>query len=318
MRTNKANYTLVLTHDIDHLSLRSYPVFSRVTLNFFRCSIWINLLRTIRGELPFIQYLDSIKWCIAYPLIKLGVYPDPWEKSMEEIIAIERKHEVRSTFFFIPYKDRPGHFKESIPAKSNRAIKYDLRDYKELLIELETNGWEVGVHGIDAHISLQNAREELEMVKSLLPFKTKFGMRMHWLFQSDILWKNLSEAGYYYDATFGRNDLVGFPEGQYNLFKKNGIWVIPLNIQDGTLLGYKENYRTQVDPWAQVDEILREANDNHAVVTILWHNNAFGVYHYHDSLYEKIIQKAISDGARICRCIDICEEMDSINNGSIK
>lgn len=309
----KSPYTIVLTHDIDHISLRKYPVFSNVTLEFFKRSLWINLLRTLQGDLPFIQYLDSLRWCFSYPLIKLGWHQDPWEKSMNDVLEIEKRHGVRSTFFFIPFANRHGHVQEGVSARG-RAIVYDVREHKDFLLKLESDGWEVGVHGLDAHITVNSAREELEVLRSLLPDKKKFGIRMHWLFQSERLWKNLKEAGYYYDATFGNNDEVGFPNGQYAPFKKDDIWVLPVNIQEGTLLGYWKKGPLPYDPWEKIEEILAEAGEKSAVVTILWHNNAFGVYHYHGYLYEKIILKAKADGARICRCIDVVESLDNKNN----
>lgn len=310
---SKAGYTLVLTHDIDFISLRKHPVFSNVTLEFFKQCIGVNFLRMLRGDLPFIQYLDSLRWCVVYPLVKLGLHTDPWERSMDDILEIEKRHDVRSTFFFIPFPNNNGYIREGTPAKG-RAIKYDVKEYGELLQKLERGGWEVGVHGLNAHINVDNAKEELEVIKSLLPDKKNFGIRMHWLFQSEKLWGNLKEAGYYYDASFGSNDKVGFPDDQYIPFKKDGIWVIPVNIQEGTLLGYWRKADTPYDPWEKVEEILEEAKQKKAVVTILWHNNAFGVYHYHGYLYEKIIQKAKADDAYICRCIDICESLDIKSN----
>lgn len=310
MNTNKFSYTLVLTHDVDHIALKNYPVISNMTLEFFKQCIWINFLRFLKDDISFSEYFDSITWCLVYPLVKLGLYPDPWEKSVTSMLDMERRHNVRSTLFFIPFKDRNGHIGTGIPAKG-RAIKYDLQDHQALLAELESNGWEVGVHGIDAHISLQNATEEINVLRNLMPTKTKIGLRMHWLFQSDTLWKNLQEAGFAYDATFGSNDLVGFPDEKYKPFKKDGIWVLPINIQEGTLLGYWHQGKLPYEPWTKVEEILAEAKEKQAVVTILWHNHAFGVYHYHGDLYEKILLKAKADGARICRCIDVITEMEA-------
>lgn len=310
MSSQKASYTLVLTHDVDHIALKNYPIFSNMTLEFFKQCIWINFLRYLRGDLSFFKYIDSLIWCLVYPLVKLGWHPDPWEESVKNMLEMERKHNVRSTLFFIPFKDRNGHVSPGKPAKG-RAIKYDLKSYRLFLAELENDGWEVGVHGIDAHISPKNATEEINVLRKLMPQKSSIGLRMHWLFQSEILWKNLKEAGFTYDATFGNNNLVGFPDKKYTPFQKDGIWVIPVNIQEGTLLGYWHQGKLPYEPWSKVEEILAEAKKNRAVVTILWHNHAFGVYHYHGDLYEKILIKAKADGARICRCIDVINELES-------
>ncbi|MCC7237896.1 MAG: hypothetical protein IT421_00110 [Candidatus Brocadia sp.] len=267
------------------------------------------MVRMIKSDIKLRQYLDSIRWCLSYPFIKVGLIDDPWEKAIYDIITLENKYGARSTFFFIPFKDKPGHVKVGIPAKGREA-KYDVRDYKSLLCELESKGWEVGVHGIDAHISENDAKEELHVIKTLLPNKDKIGLRMHWLYQSENLWKNLKEAGFYYDATFGSNDEAGFPDGKYQPFKQDDLWVIPLNIQDGTLLADWHKGLSLKDAWIEIEKILTVAKQEKAIVTVLWHTNVFGVYNYWGKLYEKILQKAIFDNARIMKCIDVINEME--------
>lgn len=309
MNQISSSYTLILTHDVDHLSLRSYPLFSKSTISFLKRCIWNNLIRVIKGDLTLRKYLDSIKWCILYPCTKLGLCPDPWEKAINDILKIEEKYGARSTFFFIPFKDKSGHIKEGIPAKGREA-KYDVRDYRYLLNEVESNGWEVGVHGIDAHISVKSAREELDVIKNILPFKEKIGIRMHWLYQPEALWKNLEESGYYYDATFGSNDEIGFPDNRYRPIKKDGIWIIPLTVQDVTLLGHWHKGLSIKNAWIEIDKVLNIAKIENAVVTVSWHTNVFGVYNYWGELYEKILQKAITDGAKVMKCIDIINEME--------
>lgn len=311
----KYPYTLILTHDVDHLSLRSYPVFSKTTLSFFKRCLWNNLLRTFKKDIRFKNYLDSIKWCILYPFIKLGIVDDPWEKAIFDIVSLEKKYSAYSTLFFIPFPNMPGYIKQGLQAPKGRAAMYDIREYKKLLHKLELEGWEVGVHGINAHISIENAREELNVIKKLLPQKEKIGIRMHWLYQTDDLWKNLREAGFHYDATLGSNDKVGFSNGEYKLIKRDNLWVIPLNIQDGTLLGHWRKGLSIKNAWIEIEKVLNIAKEKNAVVTILWHTNVFGVYNYWGDVYQKILQKAQSDGARIMKCIDICNETDKSVKG---
>lgn len=303
-------YTIVLTHDVDHLSLRSYPFFSKMTASFFKRCLWNNLVRTFRRDITCRNYLDSVKWCIIYPLIKLGIVDDPWEKAIYNIMSLEKKYGVYSTFFFIPFPNRAGHIQQGLPSESNRAATYDLKKYKNLIREIELEGWEVAVHGIDSHISVDNAREEIEIMKSLIPGKERIGIRMHWLYQSDELWENLKKAGFYYDATFGNNDLVGFLNNKKYPFKKNDLWIIPLNIMDSTLLGEWHDGLSIYNAWNRVEALLNTAKEKNAIITVLWHTNVFGVHRYWGSLYEKILQKARADHARILRCIDLCDDLE--------
>lgn len=310
MSSKNHTYTLVLTHDVDHLSLRAYSFFSKHTLCFLKRSLYNNLRRTITKDITLKNYLDSIRWFALYPLVKLGIVEDPWEKAIFDIMAMERKYRVLSTFFFMPFPHRPGFVEKGVAASKARASVYDVKKYQKLLQKIELQGWEVGVHGIDAHLGAEEAKEELKVIQDLLPEKKQIGMRMHWLFQSDNLWKNLKEAGFYYDATFGTNEGVGFPEDKYKPFQKDGIWVIPLNFQDAALLDSCGMKLPIADSWPYIEKVLNIAKGKKAVVTICWHSNVFGVYKYYGRLYERILQRAKSDGARGIRCIDVCNEME--------
>jgi peptidoglycan/xylan/chitin deacetylase (PgdA/CDA1 family) len=255
--------------------------------------------------------MDSLKWFFLYPFVKSGLVCDPWESAITDIMEMEDKYGMRSTFFFIPFPNRSGFTKKGFPAHNNRAAMYDIKKYQKLLQLIELKGWEVGVHGIDAHLGVKEAIEEFKIMQELFPDKKEIGMRMHWLYQSDDLWKNLKEAGFYYDATFGTNEGVGFPEDKYKPFKKDGIWAIPLTFQDAALLDSCGMKLPIANSWPYIKKVLNIAKEKKAVVTVSWHSNVFGVYKYYGRLYERILQQAQNDGARGIRCIDICNEMES-------
>lgn len=307
----KVPYILVLTHDIDALSVRELPLSSRTFWGFaYRCLV-VNFRRVLSKRLGLREYLDSFKEVLLLPLIKLGLAPDPWEKGLEVMLEIERRYGVRSTLFFIPLPKQPGHTPAGEPAPSNRAAHYKLEEHKDLLLQLEQDGWEVGVHGIDAHLDLESAKAELEALRELIPDKHKIGIRVHWLYhRGRETWKILDEAGYAYDATFGWNDRIGFPDECYGPFKPEGVKnlvVLPLNIQDGALLGEWHQFLNNEEAWRRVEQVMDEAKGRKAVLTVLWHNNSFVAPRYWGWLYERIIQKAKGDGALICRAIDVVE-----------
>lgn len=301
-----AAYCLVLTHDIDLMSLRELPVTNRSFWGFaYRCLVE-NALRSAKDRISLAQYLDSLKTSLLMPAIKLGMARDPLEESIQTMLDIERSYGVRSTLYFVPYAKYAGHEPDGSPAPSNRSVYYELSAHRNLLVQLEKEGWEVGVHGVDAYGSLKSAQEEIRVLKDLLPEKTRIGIRMHWLYhKGESSWRALDSAGYCYDATFGWNDRIGYPGEHYKPFKPSNVdklMVLPLNIQDGALLSYPEPSKDKV--WVQVENILNKALRKQAVVTILWHNNSFAVYRYWTEIYRKIIERAQSDGAKILRAID--------------
>ncbi len=304
MINQESSYTLILTHDVDHLALKKYPIFSKDTISFFKRCLFNNFIRLFKKDISYEKYLDSIKWCVAYPLIKAGKSEDPWEKAIADIMALEKKYEARSTFFFIPMPHNPGHKSKGVRDDDNREAKYDIQDYKSLLEEIEKEGFESGVHGIDSHIDSECARAELNLLKKVLPYKENFGLRMHWLYQPESLWRNLQEAGFLYDATCGSNEEVGFFEDQYEPFLRDGIWVFPLTIMDSTILGNWRMGLTMEESWLRIEEILEEAKEKRCVVTVNWHTDHFYVYDYWGEVYERILKKAKDDGAQIMNCID--------------
>lgn len=308
---NENTYTIVLTHDVDHISLRDYPLLSRYGMAFVKNAVFTNFLKLLRGRVGPRTYIKSLAWGLAYPAVKMGIVKDPFEKCFREILEIEKEYDVRSTFYFIPYKHNPGSRPDGSPAPGNRAAAYDITRYKDLLVSLEEDGWEVGIHGIDAHLGAKEASEELGIFKNLLPSKEKWGIRMHWLYHRPDLWKHLKEAGYYYDTTFGSNTEVGFKENRFHPFKRDGLWVLPLNIQDGALLAKWNQNLSPRRAWETIEPLMESAKEKRAVITVLWHNASFGPPRFWDTLYRRIIEKGKKDGALFLTALQAVEKVNA-------
>jgi len=295
-------YTLVLTHDIDVLSVVELPLGRTLGGFFYRC-VAENLVRLIGRRISLSQYVSSLGAALDYVPAKLGFCLDGWARSLRTMLDIERAHGVRSTLFFIPLRGEPGiRPEDGRPAPGNRAAFYRLSDYREVLQQLVSDGWEVGVHGIDAWRSVEDARRELHALKAVCPQQGRVGVRIHWLYQKPGMWKHLDEAGFFYDSTLGWNDRIGFPEGRYTPFKPDGsknLLLLPLNIQDGALFGRAYLNLCPEQAWQAIDKVLDVARANHAVVTVLWHNNSFVAPRFWGGLYERIIRQAKAEGAEI-------------------
>lgn len=290
-------YTVVLTHDIDHLAMRNVPFFSRSAGSHYKRCIVSNLSRFLREDIDGWTYTRSFFSALSFPLVKLGILADPLAKALLRILKIEEEYGVRSTFYFMPFPNTPGLVKPGEPAEAHRGARYDVKDYGSLLQGMDKNGWEIGIHGINAHISKEDAEKELNVFRAILPNQKKWGMRMHWLYTSDILYKNLKEAGFYYDATFGCNDETGFVEDRYHPFEREGIKVLPLNIQDGSLLAHWREDLAMEPAWKVVKGVIEEAKEHQAVVTVLWHNASFIAPRYWEPLYRRIIEQGKRDNA---------------------
>src|SRR5262249_31064947 len=146
------------------------------------------------------------------------------------------EHGLPATYYFIPYKKRPG---EAVPggAGSRRASAYDVTDVEPTIAELLKSDCEVGVHRIDAWHNAEKGREELERIGSTA-HRTNVGIRMHWLLRDSSTPAVLEKAGYAYDATGGYNETIGYLNGTSQAFRPLGVQSLlelPLHVQDGAL-----------------------------------------------------------------------------------
>ena len=87
------------------------------------------------------------------PFVLLGWAKDFWEP-FEWYLKVEA--DLPATYFLIPFKGRPG--ERTFASQARRATKYDVSDLNGWPAKLTGAGCELGVHGIDAWHSVDQAR----------------------------------------------------------------------------------------------------------------------------------------------------------------
>jgi len=299
-------YVIVLTHDVDQLLLRNYSFLSREFLNFLKYLLLSNLIRLFKGRIKFMAYVNSILTLASLQFVKIRILLDPWENAIKKLAKIEMRFGVRSTFFFIPIGGMPGYDANGEPAHSSRIARYNLANHKNLLDWLSRNGFEIGVHGLNAHIGLKFARDELNRLKQLLSSSNEIGIRIHWLYQREEMYKIFERAGFFYDATMGYNDKINLTNDTSKPFKYPGsnLWVLPLHIQDSTLLGEWRMNLSPKEAFEKIRSLLQVAKSLNAIVTISWHTEHFFAPRYWGRLYIRVLEYAKKDGAKFLRAID--------------
>ena len=148
----------------------------------------------------------------------MGICKDFWFEDFEKYLRLER--DLGATFFFIPFKNRPGD-KVQRPHANRRAAAYDVRQEGALLQSIMDMGHEVGVHGIDAWHNADKGREEHRRLTEITQ-KANLGVRMHWLCFDASSPQVLEQAGFQYDSTFGYNQTVGYRAGTTQVFRPKG------------------------------------------------------------------------------------------------
>jgi len=275
-------FALCLTHDVD-----------RVQKKWWHCAYY--LLKT--GN-PY--HLVS--------LFNKGRERPYW--NFDKIVEIEKNFGVFSTFFFLNETKRVDILKPSSYKLTFGNYNIKDPDIVEVIKTLDSGGWEIGVHGsYDSYLNKELLLTEKATLERILG-KSVLGIRQHFLnLEIPRTWELQCAVGFKYDVTFGSRDKVGFRDEMDIPFRPLDIpqfLAIPLTIMDGPLFEHSDNVE---DAWRKCKELIVEAEGRGALLTVLWHNNAFNEEEYpgRAGLYEKIIQECKTRGAWIARCCDIFE-----------
>ena len=282
---------VLLTHDIDILSVSELPFFSRTFMGLGYRLLIENSLRFKKRNITFGTYLKSLFYFFMLPYIKFSGRFDFIKSSTQSMMKLEDKHNVKSTWFFITKDLHPGMLDKHTKAPTNRQTYYKISEHSKFINYLMKEGHEVGVHSLDAHWNFELGKQELDIMKDIT-HQNDIGVRSHWLYFDKISsYENMAKSGFYYDCTLGWNHKIGIPYVSPDLNKSDSdFFIIPTHIQDGAL--YDECYlgmsfHESKDHIISLLDILIE---NNSVITILWHNNSFDAPRFWSDGYEFIIK----------------------------
>jgi hypothetical protein len=277
-----------LTHDVDFIDIRRHFLDHSMWGFLYRATLG-SLVDVIRNRASVAKLLENAKAALSLPFVLLGICPDPWDQ-FEHYLEIEGG--APSTFFFIPYKNHAG---EGFDKKNNkyRAARYDVKDVRDTINKLLTHGCEAGVHGIDAWLSVEFGKNEINRLRAVTG-REKIGIRMHWLCWNESTFSVLDQAGYHYDSTFGYNDSVGFKAGTAQVHKPLGVkhlLELPLHIQDTALFSPGRMHLTSGQATLLCDEIIEDVDRYKGVLTLLWHQRSLGPERLWGEFYQMLLKK---------------------------
>jgi len=220
---------------------------------------------------------------------------DPYWR-FEEMMALEEKYQVRSTFFFLQEKTSLNLFKPITWRLSNDRYEFSNPKVIELFKKLENGGWEVGLHG--SYYSYNNEKllaEEKDSLEKSLGHAVA-GIRQHHLnLNEPETWKIQAKIGLQYDSTYGLKKEIGWREGKYLPYRplNNNFLEIPLVIMDINVFKGDLSGQNLEKLWQKCLAIFDEAEKNGAMLSVLWHNRFFNDQQFpgFTALYEKIIKE---------------------------
>jgi hypothetical protein len=291
-----------LTHDVDFLGIRRHR-WDRTLAGFLLRASVGSLRGLVRGRCSVRQLLRNWAAVLSLPLVHLGVRPDFWLPFDRYIKA---DGEFRSTFFLVPFRDRPG---RGLDGRSDRrrGVRYAAEETRPWLPRLRSLGFEVGVHGLDAWNDLPAATAELREVARLTD-SVELGVRMHWLYFDESSFATLDEAGFVYDATVGYNDAIGFRAGTTQVFRPlsaTRLLELPLHIQDSALFFPARMNCTESEALDLCRAVLDWTQRLGGVVTLSWHERSLVPERQWDGTYTWLLAQLRQRGAYVGSARDV-------------
>jgi hypothetical protein len=289
------SFIACLTHDVDHPSVRAHK-WDHTVFGFLYRAVFGSLRSFIQGRQSARGLITNWTAALKLPLVHLGFAKDFWSDFADRYLEVEKG--VCSTFFVLPFKDRPGKTSRG-SAPTYRAARYSARDIDDTLRKLLAAGCEVGVHGIDAWFDSTRGLEEVNEIRNLTK-AAEIGVRMHWLFYDQQSPATLEKAGAAYDSTIGYNETVGYRVGTTQVYKPleaHRLLELPLHVMD-TALFYPTHLN--LSP-LQAEALLGQMADNAlqfgGCLTINWHDRSLAPERLWDEYYRALIADLRSRGA---------------------
>jgi len=280
-------FAVCLTHDVDHPSIRQHQL-DHTTAGFLYRASFGSLGKFVKRRLSLQDLLTNLVAVAKLPLVHLRLARDYW-------LGFDRYAEIEqglgSTFYFIPYRGRPGRGIGDSRPQRLRASQYGVADIPQQVTTLRQSGCEIGLHGIDAWSDPALARDEASKVEEVAGTSVE-GVRMHWLYFDRQSIAKLDSSRFSYDSTVGYNETVGFKSGTFQPYRppeSRHLLELPLHVMDTAL--FYPSYLNLCERQARlvVNAIAAQALRFGGVLTINWHDRSISPERMWEAFYVSLI-----------------------------
>ena len=244
-------WRLKATHDIDHLKMW--------TIGYFGRSFLFSEHR--KGK----SFADLFK-----ELIGSLSETDPYRKSLEILLSINRKHDAKPVIFL----------RSGTSDKRDSQIDFNSDEIKNLYELQKTNGCDIGIHpSIKSAADFHQMEKDWNEISSVLPTTQKI-IRQHFLMYDIKKTPCIHQkSGYLEDYTLGFTDHDGFKRATVNPFyafdfekwDSTDVKCIPLVAMDVTFQDYRKLSAQQAFQFTK--QILDEVIRFQGYVSVLVHNS---------------------------------------------
>jgi len=278
------NFGFFLSHDVDRVAFH-HP---------FRV---LNKIKQLMGLAPLVySYTKTLILFFKGILFNLNPFQkqDPWW-NFEWIINLEKRLGIRSTFFFLKQEDR----------FDNSLYKFHFKKIKALILSIEEQGFEVGLHGtMRSAYDLENLLRQKKDLYMELGHHPK-GIRQHYLrFFHPQTFQIQQDTGLIYDTSLAFAEQDGYRNGYCFPFhpydfendQMMDVWEIPLVMMEVSVLQYRKEGFPELRKLAL--HYASEARKFGGIFSLLWHNCRLSDIEYDrvTEFYENLLEEIITSG----------------------
>jgi len=221
-------------------------------------------------------------------LVRGLLNPKHLYRNVEDIMALEDEHGVRSTFFLA-------------------VDLYDIGEIEDVVKQLAREGWEVALHLVYTEELKRShdpalVKERLKRLERATGKKV-LGSRSHYLVHfGEKTWRMLKSAGLAYDSTLRPEEVGGYKPVEL----LEGFYELPLTVMDSDLWGLWK--LSEAEGWKHMVEKLYEATKEPDGVFVLnAHQESFHMRG--GRLYKKFLAKVVEENFEIMTCAEYLEKL---------
>lgn len=194
----------IISHDIDHIKVWEH-LFKDVIIPKYMVRIHIELLSK---KISLREY--TLRWS--------EFFKNKWQ-NIDELITFNNIHQVPSSFF--------------IAVNKGVGLSYSNASALLWIDQIKSRNCELGLHGIEFD-KLELLQQEHDLFKTLTKIEN-FGMRMHYIRNTDNTFNLLDQLAYRYDST---------EHAFKNPYKIGNMWEFPFQIMDGWVIENKKKWQS--------------------------------------------------------------------------
>lgn len=272
----EAEFAVVLSHDLDHVA-------------YYRAGLALRYLwDAMMGDYSLTGRLEGLSrgvlQCLGVCRSAFG--SDEAMSHVERYLALEERHDVRSTFFVGGAPETP-----LLSETDGRRIpepQYSLSTEVEfegskvsvakMLATLSERGWEIALHGSsESYRNVDRLRIEKDELEHAIGSPVE-GNRQHYLrFSMPKSWTVQEQAGITYDSTIGYNDCLGHRAGiaapfrpyDFEQEQPRSLLEIPMTVHDVVPV-QKESLPIK-EAVKQSKQVLEHVRRIGGLATLSWH-----------------------------------------------